>query len=61
MCLRLPLAPRVGRIQQCITPSLAPNARWRGFPCACALASAFLRGELVTNVSSFYLPPVVQY
>ena len=62
--LRLPLAstpngpnpcPKSRRIQQCVTPSLAPNARWKGFPRACALAPAFkpafLRGELVTSAS----------
>ena len=62
--LRLPLAstpngpnprPKSRCIQQCVTPSLAPNARWKGFPHACALAPAFkpafLRGELVTSAS----------
>ena len=62
--LRLPLAstpngpnprPKSRRIQQCVTLSLAPNVRWRGFPRACALAPAFkpafLRGELVTSAS----------
>ena len=45
MCLRLPLAsptlaPRARHIQQCVTPLLAPNARWRRFPRARALTSA---------------------
>ena len=38
-------------------PLARPKCEMEEFPRARALAPAFLHGELVTNVSSFYLPP----